>query len=280
MNSLFARLVAEKHFTASERKIADLLLKNPQWFLDATTANIGNKTQTSSAAVVRFAKKLGYAGFPALRLDIALATTDNKQPSLSEITADESVDDILAKTSARFKLIPDTIAQQNNASDFLTATQLIEQAQHIFIYGIAASSLVAQDLQQKFTRIGIEVIYHADFHQMITSIQAIATDNDISIIISESGNTYETLKFQKISLDLNLKTIVITSNPDTPLSTNSHVILQTATQQFDKVRFASTIGLLSQLYVIDILFYTYISRHYNAAQEKIALTRARIDQDL
>lgn len=280
MNSLFARLSAEKHFTASERKIADLLLKNPKGFLEATTAKIGDKTQTSSAAVVRFAKKLGYAGFPALRLDIALAMSDNEQPALSEIAADEPFDDILAKTSTRFKLIPDVVAQQNNADNFLTATQLIEQAQHIFVYGIAASSLVAQDLQQKFTRIGIEVTYHADFHQMITSVQAIATDNDISIIISESGNTYETLKFQKISLDLHLKTIVMTSNPDTSLATNSQAVLQTATQEFDKVRFASTTGLLSQLYVVDILFYTYISRHYDDAQEKISLTRARIDQDL
>ena len=115
MNSLFARLSAEKHFTANERKIADLLLKNPIDFLDTTTAQIGEKTQTSSAAVVRFAKKLGYTGFPALRLDIALAISDNKQPILSEITADEHFDDILAKTSTRFKLIPDTIAQQNNA---------------------------------------------------------------------------------------------------------------------------------------------------------------------
>lgn len=280
MNSLFARLSAEKHFTASERKIADLLLKDPKGFLEATTAKIGDETQTSSAAVVRFAKKLGYAGFPALRLDIALAMSDNEQPALSEIAADEPFDDILAKTSTRFKLIPDVVAQQNNADNFLTATQLIEQAQHIFVYGIAASSLVAQDLQQKFTRIGIEVTYHADFHQMITSVQAIATDNDISIIISESGNTYETLKFQKISLDLHLKTIVMTSNPDTPLAIKSQVILQTTTQEFDKVRFASTTGLLSQLYVVDILFYTYISRHYDDAQEKIALTRARIDQDL
>lgn len=279
MNSLFVRLSSEKNFTASERKIANFFLEKPQLAIDATAGKIGKLTSTSSSAVVRFAKKLGYSGFPAMKLDIAVTTTNNQNNSdLTEIEAEESITTILEKTSARFKTIPDVITAQNETADFSNATKLIENARHIFVYGVTASALAAQDIQQKFTRVGLDVIYHADFHQMMTTMQATATNQDLAIVISESGYTFETLKFKKISLDLELKVIVLTNEIESEISPGCDVTLTTTSQQFDKVRFASTTGLLSQLYVVDILFYTYISKHYQESQQKVEETRSRISK--
>ncbi|GEP75367.1 MurR/RpiR family transcriptional regulator [Weissella thailandensis] len=279
MNSLFVRLSSEKNFTASERKIANFFLEKPQLAIDATAGKIGKLTSTSSSAVVRFAKKLGYSGFPAMKLDIAVTTTNNQNNSdLTEIEAEESITTILEKTSARFKTIPDVITAQNETADFSNATKLIENARHIFVYGVTASALAAQDIQQKFTRVGLDVIYHADFHQMMTTMQATATNQDLAIVISESGYTFETLKFKKISLDLELKVIVLTNEIESEISRGCDVTLTTTSQQFDKVRFASTTGLLSQLYVVDILFYTYISKHYQESQQKVEETRSRISK--
>ena len=279
MNSLFVRLSSEKNFTASERKIANFFLEKPQLAIDATAGKIGKLTSTSSSAVVRFAKKLGYSGFPAMKLDIAVTTTNNQNNSdLTEIEAEESITTILEKTSARFKTIPDVITAQNETADFSNATKLIENARHIFVYGVTASALAAQDIQQKFTRVGLDVIYHADFHQMMTTMQATATKQDLAIVISESGYTFETLKFKKISLDLELKVIVLTNEIESEIFRGCDVTLTTTSQQFDKVRFASTTGLLSQLYVVDILFYTYISKHYEESQQKVEETRSRISK--
>ena len=279
MNSLFVRLSSEKNFTASERKIANFFLEKPQLAIDATAGKIGKLTSTSSSAVVRFAKKLGYSGFPAMKLDIAVTTTNNQNNSdLTEIEAEESITTILEKTSARLKTIPDVITAQNETADFSNATKLIENARHIFVYGVTASALAAQDIQQKFTRVGLDVIYHADFHQMMTTMQATATNQDLAIVISESGYTFETLKFKKISLDLELKVIVLTNEIESEIFRGCDVTLTTTSQQFDKVRFASTTGLLSQLYVVDILFYTYISKHYEESQQKVEETRSRISK--
>ena len=279
MNSLFVRLSSEKNFTASERKIANFFLEKPQLAIDATAGKIGKLTSTSSSAVVRFAKKLGYSGFPAMKLDIAVTTTNNQNNSdLTEIEAEESITTILEKTSARFKTIPDVITAQNETADFSNAIKLIENARHIFVYGVTASALAAQDIQQKFTRVGLDVIYHADFHQMMTTMQATATNQDLAIVISESGYTFETLKFKKISLDLELKVIVLTNEIESEIFRGCDVTLTTTSQQFDKVRFASTTGLLSQLYVVDILFYTYISKHYEESQQKVEETRSRISK--
>ncbi|MDF8375306.1 MurR/RpiR family transcriptional regulator [Weissella paramesenteroides] len=279
MNSLFVRLSSEKNFTTSERKIANFFLEKPQLVIDATAEKIGKLTQTSSSAIVRFAKKMGYTGFPAMKLDVAVAIKNTQNThDLTEVEADESFANILEKTSARFKIIPDVIAAQNATEDFSQATSLIENARHIFVYGVTASSLVAQDIQQKFTRIGLDVIYHADFHQMITTMQATATKQDLSIVISESGRTFEALNFKKISNDLGLKVIVLTNETDSDMTQDCDIVLTTTSQQFDKVRFASTTGLLSQLYVVDILFYAYISKHYEDSQKKVEATRLRINK--
>lgn len=279
MNSLFVRLSSEKNFTTSERKIANFFLEKPQLVIDATAEKIGKLTQTSSSAIVRFAKKMGYTGFPAMKLDVAVAIKNTQNThDLTEVEADESFANILEKTSARFKIIPDVIATQNATEDFSQATSLIENAHHIFVYGVTASSLVAQDIQQKFTRIGLDVIYHADFHQMITTMQATATKQDLSIVISESGRTFEALNFKKISNDLGLKVIVLTNETDSEMTQDCDIVLTTTSQQFDKVRFASTTGLLSQLYVVDILFYAYISKHYEDSQKKVEATRLRINK--
>ena len=279
MNSLFVRLSSEKNFTTSERKIANFFLEKPQLVIDATAEKIGKLTQTSSSAIVRFAKKMGYTGFPAMKLDIAVAIKNTQNThDLTEVEADESFANILEKTSARFKIIPDVIATQNATEDFSQATSLIENARHIFVYGVTASSLVAQDIQQKFTRIGLDVIYHADFHQMITTMQATATKQDLSIVISESGRTFEALNFKKISNDLGLKVIVLTNETNSEMTQDCDIVLTTTSQQFDKVRFASTTGLLSQLYVVDILFYAYISKHYEDSQKKVEATRLRINK--
>lgn len=279
MNSLFVRLSSEKNFTTSERKIANFFLEKPQLVIDATAEKIGKLTQTSSSAIVRFAKKMGYTGFPAMKLDVAVAIKNTQNThDLTEVEADESFANILEKTSARFKIIPDVIAAQNATENFSQATSLIENARHIFVYGVTASSLVAQDIQQKFTRIGLDVIYHADFHQMITTMQATATKQDLSIVISESGRTFEALNFKKISNDLGLKVIVLTNETDSEMTQDCDIVLTTTSQQFDKVRFASTTGLLSQLYVVDILFYAYISKHYEYSQKKVEATRLRINK--
>lgn len=279
MNSLFVRLSSEKNFTTSERKIANFFLEKPQLVIDATAEKIGKLTQTSSSAIVRFAKKMGYTGFPAMKLDVAVAIKNTQNThDLTEVEADESFANIFEKTSARFKIIPDVIATQNATEDFSQATSLIENARHIFVYGVTASSLVAQDIQQKFTRIGLDVIYHADFHQMITTMQATATKQDLSIVISESGRTFEALNFKKISNDLGLKVIVLTNETNSEMTQDCDIVLTTTSQQFDKVRFASTTGLLSQLYVVDILFYAYISKHYEDSQKKVEATRLRINK--
>ncbi|MFT8571302.1 MAG: MurR/RpiR family transcriptional regulator [Leuconostoc pseudomesenteroides] len=280
MESLLTRLANTEHFTKGEQKIASFIIKKPSEVLETTTEQLGKLTQTSGAAVVRFAKKLGYQGFPSLKLDLASEAITTNDADMNEIKKGESIGDIFNKMGTRFKLIPEVVQERNNSEVILDIVKHMEHAKRIFVYGIAASGLVAQDLQQKLTRIGLLVIFNSDFHQMITAVQALGQPGDLSFGISESGRTPEILRFQKISHDKNMITVGITSAKKSGLSQVSDLNLYSFTQTFNMTRSASTIGIASQLYLIDILFYAYLSENYDTGIEHILETRERVDREL
>ncbi|MDR3241443.1 MAG: MurR/RpiR family transcriptional regulator [Lactobacillaceae bacterium] len=280
MDSLLVRLVNGTDFTNAEQKIAHYIVKNHALALKDTASELGNASKTSGAAVIRFAKKLGYSGWPDLKLDLATETANVDISDMSEIEKGESVSAIFGKIGTRFKMIPDVIQQRNSVATIETVIGKFEKAEHIFVYGITASSLVAQDLQQKFTRIGLSVIFNPDFHQMVTTLQALAKPNDVSIAISESGQTPEILLFQKISQELGMMTVSLTSTGESDLAQRSDYNLTSFSQNFSSVRFASTTGLISQLYLVDVLFYGYLSQNFDLGIEHVLETRQRVDREL
>ncbi|KGO30170.1 MurR/RpiR family transcriptional regulator [Oenococcus alcoholitolerans] len=280
MDSFLAKLSNEEKFTASEKKIAAYLINNGLHVLNMSAEQIGKATKTSGATVIRFAKKIGYSGLPNLKLDLASGTNENNFKNMDEIEQDDTVKGIYEKMGTRFKLIPDVIEERNPPKNIDLVVNSIESAKNIFVYGITASSLIAQDIQQKFTRIGLSVVFNPDFHQMVTTLQALSEPGDVSFCISDSGKTPEILLFQKISHELNLKTIGITSDNNSPLSKNSDLNLYSYKQVFSQVRSASTTGLMSQFYLIDILFYRYLSQNFDQGMANVLETRERIDKEL
>lgn len=51
----------------NDRKLADFLLTNPEQARHLSSQKLAQETGVSQSAVVKFAQKLGYKGFPALK---------------------------------------------------------------------------------------------------------------------------------------------------------------------------------------------------------------------
>lgn len=63
--------IKEASLTETEKEIAQYIIEHPEHVLDDSAMKLGEKTHSSSAAIVRFAKKLGYTGFPQLKIELA-----------------------------------------------------------------------------------------------------------------------------------------------------------------------------------------------------------------
>ena len=82
MNGLLRDPSALPGLAQSAKKLADYLLLQPDTARHLSSQQLANEAGVSQSSVVKFAQKLGYKGFPALKLALseALASSRNRPP--------------------------------------------------------------------------------------------------------------------------------------------------------------------------------------------------------
>lgn len=71
-----------ENFSKMEQKIANYILNHPEEVKQLTTYQVAKICKTSQASIVRFAKKIGFSGYPDFKLslsqDIGVRSAKNK----------------------------------------------------------------------------------------------------------------------------------------------------------------------------------------------------------
>ena len=72
--------IIEKYssFTKGEQQIADYILNNPEEALSKTASELASASHTSSAAIVRFSRKIGYDGYSDMKVGLAKYFSDRQ----------------------------------------------------------------------------------------------------------------------------------------------------------------------------------------------------------
>ena len=76
---------AASFLTPSERRVADVVLADPQTVAFGTVARLAEQARTSGPTVVRFAAKLGYQGFAELQSEAQREMADALRPATARI---------------------------------------------------------------------------------------------------------------------------------------------------------------------------------------------------
>ncbi|MET8684278.1 MurR/RpiR family transcriptional regulator [Streptomyces sp. NPDC004732] len=150
--------------SASERAVAQYLASAPpQSLVFASAQELGTASGTSNATVVRALQRLGYAGLPALKRELASDFTSAVAPEvrlkqridhvgrdLGDIW-DEVFDEAQERIEHARRLTPDDALR--------TAVEALAEATEIHCYGVAASELAARHLTLALGRIGRRARY-------------------------------------------------------------------------------------------------------------------------
>ncbi|EJY9798412.1 MurR/RpiR family transcriptional regulator, partial [Escherichia albertii] len=83
MNGLLRIRQRYQGLAQSDKKLADYLLLQPDTARHLSSQQLANEAGVSQSSVVKFAQKLGYKGFPALKL--ALSEALASQPESSSV---------------------------------------------------------------------------------------------------------------------------------------------------------------------------------------------------
>jgi len=253
--------------------VAEQVLADARAAAALTISELAAAAQTSETTVLRFCKRLGLPGYPQLRLALA---EESAQPRVSaakttDISAKDSIDDIIAKVSFADASAVEETAQQLDRQALTDAAAAIAGAKRVDIYGIGASAIVGIDLQQKLHRIGAMAFAWNDPHIALTSATLLAR-KDVAIGISHSGTTKETIEALEAARRRGATTIAITNFPLSRLASTADLVLTTAARE-TSLRSGATASRIAALTVVDCLYIAVAQRNLRRARKAVEETR-------
>src|SRR3712207_8519595 len=94
MSVILKLKMMRENFSKMEQKIADYILNHPEEVKQLTTYQVAKICKTSQASIVRFAKKMGFSGYPDFKLSLSQdigVRSAKKEVSIidSEINSDD-----------------------------------------------------------------------------------------------------------------------------------------------------------------------------------------------
>lgn len=259
----------------SEQKIANYILRNPEESIMLTTLMLGEKSKTSSAAVIRLCKSLGFNGFQELKIRVAGDLQEQDIKGYRDIEPNDNFKNIIDKVTSN------TIQTLNETIDIMSVDKLekaviaISNARSIIFIGFGASYIAAKDAEQKFARIDKNVQSFSDVHMAATAIANKGVD-DVVIGISFSGKTKEVTKLLELAKYKNITTLGITKYGKSPVGSYSDILLHTSATKEATFRSGATSSRMAQLHVIDILFMCLASEEYEEIIKHLDETRDAI----
>lgn len=259
----------------AEKRIAEKILEQPEDIVHMTASELGKFANSSAATVIRLSKRLRISSFTELKIFISREVESESQGVYSDIAADETVRAIMDKLHWNSSLAMKDTASMLEEDAILKAADIIRDASVIYTFGIGASSLVAENISQKWSRIGKTCIHVNDAHVLLAAL--VGSEQDAVFIgVSNSGETHEVIKLDDIARKHGHKTISITRFGNNTLSKDADVALQHVRANEVEMRSAATSSLHAQFLVVDVLFYVYVSRNFDRALDKIFDSRGAV----
>ncbi|MGW1777233.1 MurR/RpiR family transcriptional regulator [Streptomyces sp. NPDC002104] len=259
--------------TRSMQAVAEAVAADPAGCSALTVGDLAARTDTSQATVVRTARLLGYNGYRDLRLALAALAAQQESGAAPAVTVDIAVDDSLADVVAKLaQEEAQTLADTADGLDVValgSAVTLLASARRIEIYGVGASGLVAQDLAQKLSRIGLIAQAHNDPHLAVTTA-VLLRPGDVAIAITHSGGTGDVIEPLRTAFEHGAATLALTARANSPVVHYADVVLATSAPRETQLRPAAMSSRTSQLLVVDCLFVGVAQQTYETAAPALA----------
>lgn len=264
--------------TAAEARLADYVVAHPDRVLGMNVKQLAQAAATSPSTVSRFARRLHFPGYNELKLQLSF---DRNSPSTAvtidpEIRSNESLANIQAKLLQNADRSLHETVEAVQASELRKLLVALRQAPQIVSFGLSASYLVAQNIAQKWSRLGTACLATDDLNQMLPLAVA-GKGPRVFWLVSNSGETPEVLLGAKLVKEAGGLVVALTTMGDNSLSKLADIVMQTSAPIEGNVRFAATQSLHAQFMLVDIIYYAYVARNYDQAKRAITASRQTVD---
>jgi RpiR family transcriptional regulator, repressor of rpiB and als operon len=253
----------------SEARITEVLLEEAVTE-DIPIKKVAKMAEVSEAAVVKTAKRLGFAGFRELR---AALHAYGKQPHADlhrDIGPDDKAETIVEKVfRTSIQALEETLAIID-LEGFKFAADLIHKARQLDFYGLGGSAQIARDVAHKFLRIGVRSTVFDDTHMMAMSASLLGP-GDVVIAFSHSGRSAGVVEAVQIAKQNRARIITLSNYDSSPLAKLSDVVL-VSTARGSPLTSENAAARIAQLNIMDAIFIAVAQKSYSLAEKNLERT--------
>jgi RpiR family transcriptional regulator, carbohydrate utilization regulator len=234
----------------SERKVAELVLREPGRIVSMNLATLSAEADVSEPTTIRFCRALGCRGFPEFKIRVAEALGAGAPFVHSAIEPDEGLRGIVDKIIGSSVDALRQLRTQLDIAAVERAVELIAKAKRIDLIGTGLSSVAAMDAHQKLMRLGVPTIFPPDSHQQRMSA-ATLTAEDVALAFSYTGQIRDVVRTAELARAQGAALVAVTRSA-TPLAALATVTIAVDTLENTFV-YAPMTTRLAHLAVVDVL---------------------------
>ena len=234
----------------SEKKAASFFLSHVDSVFVLPIAKLAKQADTTQVAWVRLCNA------PTAQRESSGFFTDIRDYNTITEMADAVKTSSICAIEDTMKLLDPAIVER--------AAGKIIQADSVRLFGVNASSLVAQDLYYKLIRIGKSACYAQDLHIQLT-YAATMGPKDVGIFVSNSGTTREVMECLHLAAARGGTTIALTRFDNSPLAQAADLCLYTSSPEISH-RSGAMSSRIAQMCMVDVLFTAVARRNYRKVE--------------
>ena len=277
MSCLIKIRALQGELSPNERKIARFIIDNPGLIRDYSSQNLANSVGVSQSSIVKFSQKLGYQGFPDLKLAIHEAVllgsdaNGGGEAQKDESEGGGSIRERLYQIKA--EALRNTM-ELNEDKRLMAAVDVLEKSERIQIIALGAGSMVARNFASMLIQVGKSVIAEVDTYIQLSSVATLGK-KDAAFLISYSGQSPRMLGIVKEAKKAGATIVTLTNYNANPVRSLADVQLYSVSRVGES-EVPQIVSSTSQQFIVDLLFSQLVARSPKA-RELVARSRKAVE---
>ncbi len=234
------------------RKVADVILKQPEMAIYASVNEVAAVAAVSEATVMRFCRILGFKGFQDFKIALAREMVI-PSPRFREDAGGEGEDEVAVVRQVfqtNGAALQDTL-EILEIEAMKEAAQLLLTAGQIMVVGVGGSGPAVTYVGNRFLLLGLKAYLCTDFYLMLMAASMLSR-GDVMVAISNLGTTREIVETVGIARERGARVICVTNNSLSPLARICNPVLVTASREVTLPEEAVA-SLICQIAILDAL---------------------------
>lgn len=206
-------------FYKAERRVADLILTEPERAVSMVITELAEQSGVSEATVLRLCRKIDCEGYSQFRLKLANEIGLNK--SQLSFKGAEGTD---ASIFGRLSEVVQNLSSQVSENQLEAAQQLINSSSLIYVVATGNTIPLAQEFAFRLSRLGKRAFADSHMEGNIKNVN-LATSEDLVIGISHGGDSLSVIRMFELAKKRKTKRLLICGTPHSPLGKLADVAL-------------------------------------------------------